>query len=73
MKKLMKGNDAICIGDFKGPDIEDGTFHEGESPDSASHKSKTVDRCPCPPVSLHGAPVPDDSKEDGKKDSSNNA
>jgi len=73
MKKLMKANDAICFGDFKGPDIEDGTFHEGECPDSVSHRSKAVDRCPCPPVSLHGAPAPVDSKEDGKEDSSSNA
>ena len=73
MKKRMKGNDAIFIGDFKGPDIEDGTFHEGESPDNVGHRSKTVDRCPCPPVSLHGAPTPVDSKEDDKEDSSSNA
>ena len=48
MKKLV-GNNLVCIGDFCGPDIEEGTFHEGETPDSVSHKSKIAQKCPCPP------------------------
>ena len=46
--KKSRVNKAICFGDFCGPDIEEGTFHEEETATDVSHESKTQ-KCPCPP------------------------
>ena len=70
MKKLMS-NSVVCIGNFCGPDIEEGTFHEEETASDVNHESKTQ-KCPCPPIDFHGAKVPVDSNEDNEKDISNN-
>lgn len=68
MKKLI-GNSMVCVGNFSGPDIEEGTFHEQETASDIGHKSKTS-QCPCPPIESHGA-NPDESNENNGKDSSN--
>jgi hypothetical protein len=72
MKKLM-GNRVVCVGSFSGPDIEEGTFHEPETDTDVSHKSKTAQKCPCPPVESHEANASDDSNEDNEKDTGNNS
>lgn len=71
MKKLI-GNSMVCIGNFSGPDIEEGTFHEPETTTDISHKSKTAQKCPCPPIESYGVKVSDDLNEDNEKDASNN-
>jgi len=69
MEKLMCNN-VIFVGDFKGPDIEEGTFHEQECPDSLSPRN-TTPKCPCPPIESHGANASDDSNKDKEKDTDN--
>ena len=69
--KKSRVNKAICFGDFCGPDIEEGTFHEEETATDVSHESKTQ-KYPCPPIEFHGAKVPDDSNEGNEKDTDNN-
>lgn len=71
MKKLI-GNSTVCVGNFSGPDIEEGTFHEQETASDIGHKSKTAQKCPCPPIESLGANVPDESNEDNEKDISSN-
>ena len=67
MKKLVSNN-LICVGNFCGPDIEEGTFHEDETATDVSHKGKTQ-KCPCcPPIEFHGVKVPDDSNKDDEND-----
>lgn len=70
MKKLMCNN-VISVGDFCGPDIEEGTFHEEDTAIDINHESKTQ-KCPCPPIGFHGSQVSDDSDEDNGKNPSNN-
>lgn len=71
MKKVVC-NSMVCVGSFSGPDIEEGTFHKPETTTDISHKSKTVQKCPCPPVESHGAKASDDSNEDNEKNTDNN-
>lgn len=71
MEKLTCNN-VISIGNFNGPDIEEGTFHKSETITDVSHKSKTAQKCPCPPIGSNGAKVSDDSNADNEKDTDNN-
>ena len=71
MKKLMS-NSMVCVGNFSGPDIEEGTFHEQETASDIGHTSKTIQKCPCPPIESHGAKVSDESNEKNEKDTSSN-
>ncbi|MBN2642798.1 MAG: hypothetical protein JXR78_14185 [Victivallales bacterium] len=47
----MKGSASslICVGQFFGPDIEEGTFHLEETV-PCIHHGLGVPQCPCPPV-----------------------
>lgn len=60
MKKLIINN-AICLGDFMGPEMEEGTFHHCELNGDEYYPMATP-KCPCPPVELNEAETPDDSK-----------
>ena len=54
----------ICVGQFCGPDIEEGTFHQ-EEPLDIHHGSDSSRPCPCPPVVFHGITLkqPDEGSE----------
>ena len=63
MKKTVFNN-VICVGSFNGPDIEEGTFHEGDGNviDDMSHKHKcTQQKCPCGSVESNQADEPESS------------
>ena len=70
MKKSIS-NSIVCVGSFSGPDIEEGTFHDEDTAIGIKHDSQ-MPKCPCPPIESHEAKVPDDSNEDGEKDTDNN-
>ncbi|MCK4888140.1 MAG: hypothetical protein KAS96_12190 [Planctomycetes bacterium] len=70
MKKSMS-NKIVCVGNFSGPDIEEGTFHEEDTVTDVSHKS-SKQQCPCRPVESHEAKASDDLNEDNEKDTGNN-
>ena len=70
MKKSMS-NKIVCVGNFSGPDIEEGTFHEEDTANDVSHKSGTQ-QCPCPPVESHEAKTSADSSENDEKNTGNN-
>lgn len=67
MKKLV-GNNVVCVGDFCGPDIEEGTFHEQETVTDISHRNKVTQKCPCPPLECHDEDISDDSSKDNGKE-----
>lgn len=70
MKKSIS-NSVVCIGDFKGPDIEDGTFHHLNVNLDDLHK-KTSQKCPCGSIGSDEDVVSDDSNEDNENGSGNN-
>jgi hypothetical protein len=67
MKKVTSNNE-ILVGDFRGPDIEEGTFHHFDIESLSLHQNGTK-KCPCPPIECHETEVSDDSIEDNEKNS----
>jgi hypothetical protein len=70
MKKLI-GNSNVCVGRFKGPDIEEGTFHEDEAATNINHKSGTQ-QCPCDSIESNEADASGDSNKNTEKDTASN-
>lgn len=64
MKKSVSS--FICVGQFCGPDIEEGTFHHEEKPFDIHHGSGSPGPCPCPPVVFDG--ITPEQPDEGSKE-----